>query len=190
MRDRGGRAVVRREASLGRGLASLSSLLLLPTLLPLLLSFFCACYGFLPQPVRVDRVRAATEAEKKRCDSQQADPRIYGPGLVSSVSPLYYYVQTGGGREARLHGAELRLRPLPGMTPELVTTVLSCRSARLVLGRVEGAANEPYWLPDGWVKIDTRSEDGSFVVTLDGEDLPEAKEILARASAFAAPAGP
>jgi hypothetical protein len=144
------------------------------------------CYGFLPQPTRTDRVRAATEQEHKRCDAQAIDPRLFAAEDVESVAPFYLYVQTGGGREARLHGAELHLRPLPGMTPELVIHALSCRSAQLVLGRVKGAANEPYWLPDGWVKIGVRSDDGSFVVTLDGEDLAEAKDILARAQAFAA----
>jgi hypothetical protein len=72
------------------------------------------------------------------------------------------------------------------MTAELMMRTLSCRSARLVLGRVEGSPNEPYWLPDGWVKIDVRSDDGSFVVALEGEDLPEAKDVLARAQAFRA----
>jgi hypothetical protein len=144
------------------------------------------CYGFLPQPVRADRVRAATEQEKKRCDSQPVDPKLFAPETVESVAPLYYYVPSGNFRDARLHGAEVRLRPLPGMTPELIGRALMCRSARLVLGHADGGTNEPYWLPDGWVKIDVRSEDASFVVTLDGEDLPEAKEILARAQAFAA----
>jgi hypothetical protein len=146
------------------------------------------CYGFLPQPTRTDRVRSATEEERKRCDAQPIDPRLFAPEDVESVAPFYRYVQTGGAREARLHGAEVRLRPLPGMTPELIARALSCRSAQLVLGRVqEGAGvSEPYWLPDGWVKIDVRSDDGSFVVSLAGEDLVEAKEILARAEGFAA----
>ena len=156
----------------------------------LLLVSLPGCYGFLPQPTRTDRVRAATAQEHKKCDSQPVDPRQFAPEAVESVAPFYQYVPTGSGREARLHGAELHLQPLPGMTSELVTHALSCRSAELVLGhaRPEADANEPYWLPDGWVKIDVRSEDGSFVVTLDGEDLPEAKEILARAQAFAAKA--
>jgi hypothetical protein len=74
------------------------------------------------------------------------------------------------------------------VTPDLLTYVLSCRSAQLVLGRVQGAENEPYWLPDGWVKISARSDDGAIVVALEGEDLPQSKEILARAQAFAAQA--
>jgi len=142
--------------------------------------------GLLPEPVHVDRIRTAAEQEYRRCDAEPIDPRVFGSGVVESVTPLYRYVQTGSNREARLHGAELRLHPLPGMTAELMMRTLSCRSARLVLGRVEGSPNEPYWLPDGWVKIDVRSDDGSFVVALEGEDLPEAKDVLARAQAFRA----
>ena len=180
MRGRESRGVVPPGASLLRcarvvGLA----------LAPLLAS---GCYGFLPQPVHVDRARAATEQEKKRCDAQPVDPKVFTPESVESVAPLYYYVPSGNFRDAHLHGAELHLRPLPGMTPELLARALMCRSARLVLGRVEERPNEPYWLSDGWVKIDVRSEDASFVVTLAGEDLPEAKEILRRAQAFAAQA--
>jgi hypothetical protein len=147
-------------------------------------------YGLIPAPNHADRVQVATEQERKKCDRDPPDARLFAPETVESVAPHYLYVMIGGGREARLHGAELQLRPLPGMTPEIVVRTLDCRSARLVLGHAEGAASEPYWLPDGWVKIDARSEDGSFVVTVDGEDLPEAKEILARAQAFAARAQP
>jgi hypothetical protein len=146
-----------------------------------------ACYGFLPAPVRKDRVREATEQAKKKCDAQPVDPRIFGDADVESVEPLYAYVQTSGNREARLLGAELKLRPLPGFTPELVAHVLACRSAELVLGRVQSGTNDPYWLPDGWVKIGVRSDDGSFVVALEGEDIVEAREILARARAFVSP---
>jgi hypothetical protein len=165
-------------------------------LLALLTSFFAllapGCvgfFGFVPVPSHADRIRVATEQEHKKCDSQSVDPRIFSPELVESVEPLYSHVQTSGSNIAtRLHGAEVHLRPLPGITLEYLTHVLQCRSARLVLGRVEGAPNEPYWLPDGWVKIDVRSESGSFVVALEGEDLPEAKDILSRAQAFAAQA--
>jgi hypothetical protein len=152
----------------------------------------CACIGFtgfLPEPARADRIREATELEHKRCKSQAVDPRVYSADDVESVAPLYTFVPTSGSnREARLRGAEVRLRPLPGLTPELLTYELSCRSAQLVLGRVQEGENEPYWLPDGWVKIGVSSDDGDFVVAIEGEDLPESKEILARAQAFAASA--
>jgi hypothetical protein len=157
--------------------------------LPLFAALSCACYGFLPHPDHVDRVREATAQEHKRCTSPSVDPRIFSPDDVEGVAPLYSYVQTSGSnREARLLGAEVRLRPLPGITTELLTYVLDCRSAELVLGRVQGADNEPYWLPDGWVKISVSSADGNFVVGLEGEDTAESREILARAQAFAAQA--
>jgi hypothetical protein len=174
-----------------RALPRVTSLLLalLPSLLVLTTTGCIGFFGFVPVPSHVDRIRVATEQEHKKCDSQAVDPRFFSPEIVESVEPLYSHVSTSGSNIAtRLHGAEVHLRPLPGMTLEYLTHVLQCRSARLVLGRVEGLPNEPYWLPDGWVKIDVRSEGGSFVVSLDGEDLAEAKDILARAQAFAQPA--
>jgi hypothetical protein len=148
----------------------------------------CGTYGILPAPTRTDRIHEATVVERKRCTSEPIDPRVYSADDVESVAPLLFFVQTGNNREARLAGAELRLRPLPSMTPDLLAYSLSCRSAQLVLGRVQGAENEPYWLPDGWVKISARSDDGALVVALEGEDFPQSKEILARAQAFAASA--
>jgi hypothetical protein len=143
------------------------------------------CMGFLPAPTHVDRVRQASEQERTRCVAQPADPRLFGPDVVEGVAPFYLYVNSANNREARLHGAEIRLRPLPGMTPELVGHDLMCHSAQVVLGHAQSWPNDPYWLPDGWVKISVRSDDSSFVVALDGEDIEEAKEILARAKAFA-----
>jgi hypothetical protein len=158
----------------------------LVSLAPLAGLALSACYGFLPAPERRDRVREATQQEHRRCTPQSADPRIFAPEDVASVEPLYSYVQTSGSnREARLLGAQVRLRPLPGVTSELLTYQLMCRSAQLVLGRVQAAENEPYWLPDGWVSIDVHSVDGDFVVALEGEDVAEAREILERARAFA-----
>jgi hypothetical protein len=148
----------------------------------------CGTYGILPAPTRTDRIHEATVVERKRCTSEPIDPRVYSADDVESVAPLLFFVQTGNNREARLGGAELRLRPLPSMTPDLLAYSLSCRSAQLVLGHVRGAENEPYWLPDGWVKISARSDDGALVVQLEGEDFPQSKEILARAQAFAASA--
>jgi hypothetical protein len=63
-------------------------------------SLTCAlggCYGFLPEPAHADRVRAATEQEKKRCDAQPqpALPELFAPETVESVAPLYYYVPSG-----------------------------------------------------------------------------------------------
>jgi hypothetical protein len=162
---------------------------LLTSLLALLASGCIHFFGFVPVANHGDRIRLATEEEHKKCDSQSVDPRFFSPEIVESVEPLYSHVSTSGSNIAtRLRGAEVHLRPQPGMTLEYLTRVLQCRSARLVLGRVEAPPNEPYWLPDGWVKIDVRSDSGSFVVALDGEDLSEAKEILARAQAFAAQA--
>jgi hypothetical protein len=106
--------------------------------------------------------------------------------VIQHVQPYYRHVLGGpSGRESILAGAELEMRPLPGVTEQLLTRGLECRSAQLLLGHAEASANEPYLLPDGWVKIDVRSGGGTFLVDLSAEEPRRARELLTRAEAFA-----
>ncbi len=130
----------------------------------------------------------AVKLEHDRCDPTAVDPRIYGVDIVRKVSPYYRHVLGGpSGKEARLAGAELELRPLPGVTQELLERGLECREAQVILGHAEAAPNEPYALPDGWVKVDVKSGGGVFLVDLSAEDPARVHELLARAQAFVPP---
>jgi hypothetical protein len=145
----------------------------------------CACTTLIPGTMPHDLHRDAVALEHDRCDPTPVDPRLYGTDIVQKVEPYYRYVMGGpNGREARFAGAELHVRPLPGVTAELLERGLSCRAAQLVLGHAEPAPNEPYFLPDGWVKVEVRSGGGSFVVSLSGEDWDRGHTIYARARAF------
>ena len=144
------------------------------------------CAGFLFGGGHKDPLHEAARGEREMCGGDPIDPRIYGPDVVLRVEPEEFWVQSGrSDRAVRLAGAKLHLRPLPGVTAELLARGLKCREARVVLGREPAAPNEPYALPDSWVKIDVSSGDGSFVVGLEAEDIDHAKVVLARASAFA-----
>lgn len=159
-----------------------------PTFLCLFTLATCAaCTTLIPGVSPHDIRRDAASLEKSRCNPTSPDPRLYGVPVIEKVSPLYQYVIGGpNDREARLGGAEIELRPLPGVTAELLERTLVCRSAQLTLGHAEPLANEPYFLPDGWVKVDVRSGGGSFIVRLSGEDDEHGREILRRARAYAA----
>jgi hypothetical protein len=146
-----------------------------------------ACTLLIPGTMPHDRERDARALERDRCDGAPVDPRIYGVDIIQKVGPYYRYVMGGpSGKEAHLAGAELELRPLPGVTAELLERGLACHAAQTILGRVEAAANDPYVLPGAWVKLDVKSGGGTFVVMLSAEDPERAREVLERAKAFVA----
>ena len=137
--------------------------------------------GAMPHDLRFD----ATKLAQDRCDTTSVDPRVYSSETVLHVTPYTRHVMGGpSGMEAHLAGAQLELRPLPGVTAELLQRGLECRSAELLLGRAVPAPNEPYVLPGGWVRIDVKSGGGSFLVTVAAEDPARTHEVLARAQAF------
>ncbi len=155
----------------------------------LLLAPLSACTGIIPGVTPHDIRYDAAAQERDRCDPTPVDPRIYSAGIVQKAAPYYRYVMGGpSGRDAHLAGAQLELRPLPGVTEELLQRGLMCRSAQVMLGRSQPAPNEPYALSDSWVKIDVKSGSGTFLVTLAAEDGDRAREVLDRAQSFASSA--
>jgi hypothetical protein len=138
--------------------------------------------GATPHDIALD----ADKQEHRRCDTDPVDPRLYSPGIVESVSPYYRHVMGGpNGSEAHFAGARLELRPLPGVTAELLERGLMCRSAELMLGHAVPHPNEPYFLKDAWVSFHVQSGGGAFAVNLVAEDDEHGREIYTRAVAFA-----
>jgi hypothetical protein len=134
----------------------------------------------------------AAAMEQARC-APGFDQSILTPVLdreaVEAVEPLYSRAQDGkSGESARLLGAVVRVRPLPGMTAELLDRGLECYSARRVLGRIpdNSTPNDPFWLPGRMVDIDAESARDGFEVGIRGQTVDDAQEILIRANAFVA----
>jgi hypothetical protein len=158
----------------------LTALLLLPAL--------GGCTGIIPGVMPHDLRYDAAKLEHDRCDPTPVDPRLYGPDIIQKVEPYYRFVMGGpNGGESHLAGAQLELRPLAGVTEELLERGLECRSAQIMLGHAQALANEPYAFADSWVRIDVKSGHGAFVVSLAAEDSARAREVLERARAFAPP---
>jgi hypothetical protein len=149
------------------------------------LAQLAGCTTLIPGTLPHDLVYDARRLERDRCDPTPVDPHLYSAELVQSVEPLYQYVMGGpNGREAHLSGAELHLRPLPGLTTELLERGLSCHAAQLVLGRATAEPDDPYVLPAGWVKLDVSSGGASFNVKLTADDPGRAHEVVERATRF------
>jgi hypothetical protein len=87
--------------------------------------------------------------------------------------------------EERVCGAKLIVRPPAGVSAEAMTRALQCHSARVVLGAAAAVQDDPTLLPDGWVDIDVKPEEGNFAITLSADTVRENLQVLGRATRYA-----
>jgi hypothetical protein len=132
----------------------------------------------------------AAGVERVQCDAAATNDgeRILRSTTVLRSDPIYTHMITGNNNsEDRVAGAKLLVRPPDGVTAELMVRTLQCHSARVLLGQVSGALvpNDPYWLPDAWVDIDVKPEDGNFAVTLSSDSIRDNLALLGRARHYA-----
>jgi hypothetical protein len=133
----------------------------------------------------------AAEIERVQCSSglaADAETRALENATVLQAAPLYSHVITGNnGFEERVDGAKLVIRPPDGISPEQMTRIVQCHSARALLGKVDRAQfpDDPFWLPDTWVSVEVRPENGNYAVILEANDVPTNIRLAARAKAYA-----
>lgn len=132
----------------------------------------------------------AAGVERMQCDREATaqDAQLVRSAAVLHVEPLYSHVMTSNNNsEERVNGAKLLVRPPKGVSAEQMTRVLQCHSARLLLGRVDPNAipNDPYWLPDTWVNIDVRPENGNFAVIVSADSVRDNLQVFGRANHYA-----
>jgi hypothetical protein len=89
--------------------------------------------------------------------------------------------------EERVNGAELLVRPPAGVSAEQMTRILQCHSARILLGQIRRDAilEDPYWLPDTWVNIEVRPENGNFAITVSADSVRDNLQVFARVRKYA-----
>jgi hypothetical protein len=146
-----------------------------------------ACSFFVPD-TKTPRDRARELEPKCRGGEGDEAAAWLSPAAIDSVEPAYSYVPGGpNGREARLSGAQLHLRPLRGVSRESLTRVLECHQARAILAPVTMRPSDPYVLADRWLSIDVDSARDGFAVVVGSKDLGDARRVLERARAFAGP---
>jgi hypothetical protein len=151
----------------------------------------CVLAGLSPIPdVRTPADRAHDLDARCRTDSEQAGEAYVSSQAIQSVEPYSTVVPSSSGHDARMLGARIHVRPLPGLTRELLALTLQCHQARVVLGAATAASDDPYVLPDDWLTIDVDSEGNGFVVDVYPVDFKNGREVLARARRYASTAGP
>ena len=79
------------------------------------------------------------------------------------------------------------LRPPARVSAELLTWILQCHSARVLLGRMgsDDLPDDPYVLADHWLDIQVTPEDGNFTVTVRAPSVADGLEVLGRATRYA-----
>jgi hypothetical protein len=133
----------------------------------------------------------AANVERMQCDgsaSPQAELALLQSTTVLRVEPLYSHVATSNNNsEERVNGAKLVVRPPKGVTADQMTRILQCHSARVLLGQVDSAAvpNDPYWLPDRWLNIDVKPDNGNFAITVSADTVHDNLRVFGRATHYA-----
>ncbi|MGA7124555.1 MAG: hypothetical protein WBY94_30915 [Polyangiaceae bacterium] len=128
----------------------------------------------------------AAAVETSKCSAAVDEGRL-APVLtgsaIESVEPLYTRVamRESDVQATALHGAWITVRPLPGMTAELLERSLECHSARATLGRVDTPTSDPFALQSALVDISVKREGDAFRVGVGAPRTEEAHEILNRA---------
>jgi hypothetical protein len=126
-----------------------------------------------------------------QCDSpatEQDAAQILNSAAVLDVKPVYSHIGTANnGSEERVSGAKLVVRPPAGVTAEQMTRILQCRSARILLGQMasDAVSSDPYWLPDTWVNIDVKPENGNFAITASADTVHDNLALFGRVKRYA-----
>jgi len=132
----------------------------------------------------------AARVERLQCEpgeTGQQEEQLIRSTKVLDVEPLYSHVRTSNGNaEERVNGAKLIVRPPQGISAERMTRLLQCHSARVLLGQANAPSfgDDPYWLPDSWVTIDVKPEDGNFAVTLSADSVRDNLKVFSRANRY------
>jgi hypothetical protein len=131
----------------------------------------------------------AAGVEHLQCDATvAAQDSLVHSTKVLVVQPIYSHSMTSkNDSEERVSGAKLLIRPPTGVSADEMTRILQCHGARELLGQLnpEAVKNDPYWLPDAWVNIEVKPENGNFAVTLSADSVRDNLEVFGRANHYA-----
>jgi hypothetical protein len=139
-----------------------------------------------PSPV----VRAAGE-QRTACDGstrpEREDELLQGTTILKIEPVMGHIFDAMHAVEQQVIGAKLLVRPPAALTADQMMRILQCHRSRVLLGEENAAAvaNDPYLLPDAWVDIDVRSEDGNFAIVLSSDTVRLNLELLGRAKHYA-----
>ncbi len=136
------------------------------------------CVAFVP--ATRDPHALATAEAKRTCPGARDDVASIAP--VDAVEPHYVRRPSKSGHDTHLMGARLRLRPVAGVTPELLERALRCHQARATLHEITAADDDPWVLPGVWMDITVEGHGSELLATVASDRGGEARAILARAT--------
>jgi hypothetical protein len=129
----------------------------------------------------------AAYTERLQCDAATAqdDLHVIQAAAVLEVEGHYDVHESG---ISRVTATRVLLRPPQGVTADRMTRILQCHNARMVLGRADPVSlpDDPYSLPNTWLDISVKEQDGNYVVLLSADRVSDNIRVLKRAQAFAA----
>jgi hypothetical protein len=134
---------------------------------------------------------AAVRVERLQCDPASGETQLaelLSGSTILGAEPRYSHIMTSNNNsEERIRGAKILMRPPEGVSAERMPRLLQCHGARAVLGRIDpsGVRDDPFWLPNVWVEIVVKPENGNYAVTLETDNLTENIHLAALAVAFA-----
>jgi hypothetical protein len=72
----------------------------------------------------------------------------------------------------------------PAVSSDRRESLLLSHSARIRLGQVnrDTVPNDLYWLPDSWVNIEVKPEDGNFAITISANSIDGNLQVFSRAN--------
>ena len=147
----------------------------------------CSGIPFLSPDVRTAADHARDVEPKCKGFGEEAAAPLLSRSIVDSVDPAYSYVKSGPvDREARLRGARVHVKPMPGFSKESLERNVECHQARVVLQKVTAPSDDPYVLADTWLDIDVDSEGDGFVILVRADNIDAARRVLDKAQRFAA----
>jgi hypothetical protein len=147
----------------------------------------CSGIPFLSPDVRTAADRARDVEPKCNGFGEEAAAPLLSRSIVDSVDPAYSYVQSGPvDHEARLRGARIHVKPMPGFSKESLERNVECHQARVVLQQVTAPPDDPYVLADNWLDIDVDSEGDGFVILVRADSIDVARRVLDKAQRFVA----
>jgi hypothetical protein len=135
--------------------------------------------------------QALRDAEAQACAGLSDEDRDTSPfghrDDIANVAPLYGQVSSGKGQQARMEGAVVAFRAVPGMTAPWLQRVVDCHLARnAALGH--DVPEMPYCplVPKGVTATVTPTPAG-FAIAVRSEDIETANEVLRRARMLVTP---
>jgi hypothetical protein len=127
----------------------------------------------------------ATHAERIQCDAATTPEELRVVQTTRVLQVEGKFMNDGNG-VSKVVATRILLRPPEGVSVDKMTRILQCHNARAVLGRAAPLTNDPYSLPNTWLDIDVREQEGNFVAVVGADRTTDNIRLLERAKAFAA----